>query len=95
MSETTPAAGGTACPDLTRLTAVQMADGLAAGEITSVELTQAHLDRIERLNPALNLRDGRLKVVQTFSSWPAEQSYLRASVVRIHQLKFYLMLMPR
>ena len=50
---------------------------------------------IKRLNPALNLRDGRLKVVQTFSSWPAEQSYLRASVVRIHQLKFYLMLMPR
>jgi aspartyl-tRNA(Asn)/glutamyl-tRNA(Gln) amidotransferase subunit A len=40
--------------DLTRLTAVQMADGLAAGELTSVELTQAHLDRIERLNPALH-----------------------------------------
>lgn len=40
--------------DLTRLTAVEMADGLAAGEFTSVELTQAHLDRIERLNPALN-----------------------------------------
>ncbi|GGK59397.1 Asp-tRNA(Asn)/Glu-tRNA(Gln) amidotransferase subunit GatA [Ornithinimicrobium pekingense] len=44
----------TAYPDLTRLTAVQMADALAAGEFTSVELTQAHLDRIERLNPALN-----------------------------------------
>src|SRR5690606_41244885 len=40
--------------DLTRLTAARMADGLAAGEFTSVELTQAHLDRIERLNPALN-----------------------------------------
>ena len=40
--------------DLTRLTAVQMADGLAAGEFTAVELTQAHLDRIERLNPSLN-----------------------------------------
>ncbi|GAA5168750.1 Asp-tRNA(Asn)/Glu-tRNA(Gln) amidotransferase subunit GatA [Ornithinimicrobium tianjinense] len=40
--------------DLTRLTALQMADGLAAGEFTSVELTQAHLDRIERLNPSLN-----------------------------------------
>ena len=40
--------------DLTRLTAVQMADGLAAGEFTAVELTQAHLDRIERLNPTLN-----------------------------------------
>jgi aspartyl-tRNA(Asn)/glutamyl-tRNA(Gln) amidotransferase subunit A len=44
----------TAYPDLTLLTAVQMADGLAAGTFTSVELTQAHLDRIERLNPALN-----------------------------------------
>ncbi|WP_289019872.1 Asp-tRNA(Asn)/Glu-tRNA(Gln) amidotransferase subunit GatA [uncultured Ornithinimicrobium sp.] len=31
-----------------------MADALAAGETTSVELVQAHLDRIERLNPALN-----------------------------------------
>ncbi|MFX0537858.1 Asp-tRNA(Asn)/Glu-tRNA(Gln) amidotransferase subunit GatA [Ornithinimicrobium sp. Y1847] len=40
--------------DLTRLTAVQMADGLAAAEFTSVELTQAHLDRIERLNGTLN-----------------------------------------
>ena len=40
--------------DLTRLTAVQMADALAAGEVTSVELTQAHLDRIEALNPSLN-----------------------------------------
>ncbi|MGO0574962.1 Asp-tRNA(Asn)/Glu-tRNA(Gln) amidotransferase subunit GatA [Ornithinimicrobium panacihumi] len=40
--------------DLTGLTAVEMADKLAAGEITSVELTQAHLDRIERINPALN-----------------------------------------
>ena len=40
--------------DLTGLTAVEMAEKLAAGEITSVELTQAHLDRIERLNPALN-----------------------------------------
>ncbi|PZU45221.1 MAG: Asp-tRNA(Asn)/Glu-tRNA(Gln) amidotransferase GatCAB subunit A [Arsenicicoccus sp.] len=40
--------------DLTRLTAVEMADRLAAGTLTSVELTQAHLDRIERLNPTLN-----------------------------------------
>ena len=40
--------------DLTGLTAVEMAEKLAAGEITSVELTQAHLDRIQRLNPALN-----------------------------------------
>src|SRR5690606_2191589 len=40
--------------DLTHLTAAQMADGLAAGDFTSVELTQAHLDRISRLNPVLN-----------------------------------------
>jgi len=32
--------------DWTRATAAQMADALAAGEVTSVELTQAHLDRI-------------------------------------------------
>ncbi|WP_062212673.1 Asp-tRNA(Asn)/Glu-tRNA(Gln) amidotransferase subunit GatA [Demequina oxidasica] len=32
--------------DLTRLTAAQMADAMAAGDITSVQLTQAHLDRI-------------------------------------------------
>ncbi len=51
MSETTTTDAGR---DLTRLTAVQMADALAAGETTSEELVQAHLDRIERLNPALN-----------------------------------------
>ncbi|GAA5519157.1 glutamyl-tRNA(Gln) amidotransferase subunit A [Demequina sediminis] len=32
--------------DWTRATAAQMADALAAGEVTSVELVQAHLDRI-------------------------------------------------
>ena len=32
--------------DLTRRTAAELADLLAAGEVTSVELTQAHLDRI-------------------------------------------------
>ena len=53
---TSPATDSTAPAgrDLTRLTAAEMADGLAAGEITSVELTQAHLDRIERLDPSLN-----------------------------------------
>ncbi|MGI8946829.1 MAG: Asp-tRNA(Asn)/Glu-tRNA(Gln) amidotransferase subunit GatA [Ornithinimicrobium sp.] len=40
--------------DLTSLTAAAMADALAAGEITAEALTQAHLDRIERLNPLLN-----------------------------------------
>jgi aspartyl-tRNA(Asn)/glutamyl-tRNA(Gln) amidotransferase subunit A len=32
--------------DWTRKTAAELADALAAGEVTSVELTQAHLDRI-------------------------------------------------
>ena len=32
--------------DWTRASAAQMADALAAGEVTSVQLTQAHLDRI-------------------------------------------------
>ncbi len=40
--------------DLTQLTAAQMTDGLAAGDFTSVQLTQAHLERIEALNPVLN-----------------------------------------
>jgi aspartyl-tRNA(Asn)/glutamyl-tRNA(Gln) amidotransferase subunit A len=40
MSETTETTA------LIRLTALQMAERLRAGEITSVELTQAHLDRI-------------------------------------------------
>ena len=37
---------GTSVNDLIRLSAAEMAEKLAAGEITSVELTQAHLDRI-------------------------------------------------
>ena len=32
--------------DWTRRSAAELADALAAGEVTSVELTQAHLDRI-------------------------------------------------
>jgi len=32
--------------DLTRKTAAELADALAAGDVTSVDLTQAHLDRI-------------------------------------------------
>jgi aspartyl-tRNA(Asn)/glutamyl-tRNA(Gln) amidotransferase subunit A len=49
MSDTTAYPG-----DLTRLTAAAMADGLAAMELSSEELTRAHLDRIEALNPVLN-----------------------------------------
>src|SRR3954451_6150185 len=36
--------------DWTRKTAAQMADALAAGEVTSVELTQEHLDRIKAVD---------------------------------------------
>ncbi|MGZ4456164.1 MAG: Asp-tRNA(Asn)/Glu-tRNA(Gln) amidotransferase subunit GatA [Nocardioides sp.] len=36
--------------DLTRRTAAQLADALAAGETSSVELTQAHLDRIAEVD---------------------------------------------
>src|SRR6476469_4190527 len=36
--------------DLTRSTAAALADGLAAGEVTSVELTEAHLDRIDAVD---------------------------------------------
>ncbi|MCB4208029.1 Asp-tRNA(Asn)/Glu-tRNA(Gln) amidotransferase subunit GatA [Arthrobacter sp. UM1] len=36
------------------LSAVQMADKLAAGEITSRELVQAHLDRIAEVDPKVN-----------------------------------------
>ncbi|WP_313716378.1 Asp-tRNA(Asn)/Glu-tRNA(Gln) amidotransferase subunit GatA [Arsenicicoccus bolidensis] len=39
--------------DLTRLTAAQMAEGLAARDFTSVELTQAHLDRIAAVDGAV------------------------------------------
>ncbi|MFK5633190.1 Asp-tRNA(Asn)/Glu-tRNA(Gln) amidotransferase subunit GatA [Ornithinimicrobium sp. LYQ103] len=54
MTDTTLPAADAANPHLTRLTAAQMAERLASGTLTSVELTQAHLDRIERLNPVLN-----------------------------------------
>ncbi len=35
----------TVTTDWTRATAAEMADALAAGEVTSVALVQAHLDR--------------------------------------------------
>jgi aspartyl-tRNA(Asn)/glutamyl-tRNA(Gln) amidotransferase subunit A len=40
--------------DLTRLSAADMAAALSAGEITSVELTTAHLDRIAAVDPELH-----------------------------------------
>jgi aspartyl-tRNA(Asn)/glutamyl-tRNA(Gln) amidotransferase subunit A len=40
--------------DLTRRTAADLADALAAGETSSVELTEAHLDRIAEVDPAVH-----------------------------------------
>ena len=40
--------------DLTRRTAAELADALAAGEVTSVELTRAHLDRIAAVDGAVH-----------------------------------------
>ncbi|MGZ5417021.1 MAG: Asp-tRNA(Asn)/Glu-tRNA(Gln) amidotransferase subunit GatA [Nocardioides sp.] len=40
--------------DLTRRTAAELADALAAGETTSVELTRAHLDRIAEVDGAVH-----------------------------------------
>ncbi|WP_182354517.1 Asp-tRNA(Asn)/Glu-tRNA(Gln) amidotransferase subunit GatA [Flaviflexus huanghaiensis] len=39
---------------LLQKSALELADMLAAGELTSVELTRATLDRIEKLNPTIN-----------------------------------------
>ncbi len=40
--------------DLTRLTAAELADRLTTREVTSVEATQAHLDRIDAVDPAVH-----------------------------------------
>jgi aspartyl-tRNA(Asn)/glutamyl-tRNA(Gln) amidotransferase subunit A len=40
--------------DWTRKTAAELADGLAAGEVTSVELTRAHLDRISEVDDTIH-----------------------------------------
>ncbi|MDQ1614807.1 MAG: aspartyl-tRNA(Asn)/glutamyl-tRNA(Gln) amidotransferase subunit, partial [Actinomycetota bacterium] len=40
--------------DLTRLSAGELAALLAAGETSSLEVTRAHLDRIEAVDPALH-----------------------------------------
>jgi aspartyl-tRNA(Asn)/glutamyl-tRNA(Gln) amidotransferase subunit A len=45
--------------DWTRRTAAEMADALAAGEVTSVELTQAHLDRIAEVDGPTDGSDER------------------------------------
>jgi aspartyl-tRNA(Asn)/glutamyl-tRNA(Gln) amidotransferase subunit A len=40
--------------ELVRRTAAELADALAAGDVSSVELTQAHLDRIEAVDGAVH-----------------------------------------
>ena len=49
-TQTTPAMEG----NLTDLSASEMARQIAAGKLTSVELIEAHIRRIEAVNPALN-----------------------------------------
>ncbi|GAA4284857.1 Asp-tRNA(Asn)/Glu-tRNA(Gln) amidotransferase subunit GatA [Brevibacterium daeguense] len=40
--------------DLTRLSAVELAAGMQAGDYSSTDVTRAHLDRIEQVEPAIN-----------------------------------------
>ena len=54
-----------AAKDLTRQTATELADLLAAGDASSVEITRAHLDRIDEVDPGVHAflhvdRDGAL-----------------------------------
>src|SRR6185437_15396493 len=45
---------GTADTDLTRLTASDLARRVRAGELTSQEVVEAHIRRIEAVNPRIN-----------------------------------------
>jgi len=49
-ADTRPRAGD----DLIRLSAADLAQALTGGEVSSVEVTQAHLDRIEAVDPAVH-----------------------------------------
>ena len=44
----------TAHETLTTLSATELAKMIAAGDISSLEAVEAHIERIERVNPALN-----------------------------------------
>lgn len=70
--------------ELLRKSAVELADMMAAGELTSVELTTACLDRIDALNPKLNAflcvdHEGALKTA-------AEVDARRAAGETLHRL---------
>lgn len=77
------------CPLLLGSVKTNLGHGEAASAISSMIKTVLCLENeqipatigITRLNPALDLRNGRLKVVQSLSPWPTTQSYLRASIV--------------
>ena len=40
--------------DLTRMTAAELGRAVGAGEVSAIEVTQAHLDRIAAVNPKIN-----------------------------------------
>ena len=44
----------TVTPDLTRTSAADLATAIAAGDVSSVEVTQAHLDRMTAVEPAVH-----------------------------------------
>lgn len=65
MTSTASGPTGPGSDDLTRLTAAELATRIEAGEVSSVEATQAHLDRIDAVDPAVHAflhvdRDGAL-----------------------------------
>ena len=72
--------------DLTRLTAAELASSLASGEISSVEATRAHLDRIAAvdadIHAFLHVSDHALEVCVVTSH--GRKGSARAQEDRIH-----------
>ncbi|WFP17474.1 Asp-tRNA(Asn)/Glu-tRNA(Gln) amidotransferase subunit GatA [Citricoccus muralis] len=66
--------------DLIRLTALQMAEKLRSGEITSVQLTQAHLDRIAEVDGVIG-DDGAPTGVHAFLHVSADEALATAAEV--------------
>jgi aspartyl-tRNA(Asn)/glutamyl-tRNA(Gln) amidotransferase subunit A len=57
-------------PELTNLTAAELGRAIAAGEVSAVEATQAHLDRIAAVDPSVHAflhidADGALRAAET------------------------------
>ncbi|MFC7402969.1 Asp-tRNA(Asn)/Glu-tRNA(Gln) amidotransferase subunit GatA [Citricoccus sp. GCM10030269] len=80
MSETT-ATTDVAPTELIKLTALQMAERLRSGEITSVELTQAHLDRIAAVDGSGVDADGAGRGVHAFLHVNTEEALAVAAEV--------------